>query len=175
MDNLWEEVGGIILAVILIWGGTALYHHYVGNTHIEISGTAKYEDCRQQIYLDDDEYMKEGGEFICNDQKTQKGYSLGGLCVKTVNGDSGACLTAYFHTKKPADVCGSNSYLTSDDKCTCNLGYASDGTTCIEQNQLCKNTYGIGSHADKSATFDNNFTCGCNTGYYWNSDQTKCI
>ena len=132
MDELWEGLVGIFLLGLLVYGGIYMYQHFmVSQPHTEVSGTVKYDDCRQKITLNATDYAKQSGTFLCNDTKTNSGKSMGGECVETVTDSSGTCQTAYIYEKPAEETCGANSMLRVDDKCPCDYGYISINGSCI--------------------------------------------
>src|SRR5262249_31936111 len=100
-----------------------------------------------------------GGTFVCNDQKTNSGKSMGGDCVSVILDTSGKCETAYIYAKPPDETCQPNSYLTEVDKCQCNYGYKSHNNSCLTYEDYCKAVFGV--HAFSYG----NGTCDCYLGY----------
>jgi hypothetical protein len=173
-DEIGSGILGLIVMGLIIWGGSSLYQNFVNKPLVEVSGIVKFDDCREKITLNNSEYTKQSGTFICNDIKTDSGKSMGGQCVKTITDDSGKCQTAYLYEKPPEATCIANAYLTKDDKCSCNYGYIYKGDSCISYTQDCQNSFGTNSYGVADNT-GNSSSCYCNSGYFWNSDKTSCI
>jgi len=177
MDEIWEGLGGIVVIGLLIYGGIHLYQYFINKPFSEVNGTVKYDDCREKITLNSTDYKTQDGTFLCNDSKTNSGKSMGGECIKTISDSSGKCQTAYIYEKPPEETCGTNSYLTVDDKCSCGYGYVMRGESCISNNEDCQNKFGPNSYgtAVEWNNTPNTSTCYCNTGYFMNSDKTYCL
>jgi len=122
MNNFWEEIGGIIVGGLMIFGGILIYQHFVNEPLEEVSGTVKYDDCREIVKL------KEGGseiknkKFTCNYSKTQSGKIMSGECA-SIETENGICTKAYVYEKEQ-EGCRNNfkegifyPYLGYDDMC----------------------------------------------------------
>ncbi len=72
---------------------------------------------------------------------------------------------------KPTPTCPLfSSYDSSSGTCKCNYGYVKSGSSCISQDQACKNEYGYQSKYDSLRG-----GCACSYGYTWNKLGTSCI
>ncbi|MCX6717116.1 MAG: hypothetical protein NTU76_00355 [Candidatus Taylorbacteria bacterium] len=110
--NFGLFIVGFVFILFLISNVGSLFNFHVK----EVTGEVKYDDCRQKINLNKDEYSKQNGTFICNDTKTISGKSMGGECMKTIISDS-YCQTVYIYQKPAEETCGQFHYLTTDDTC----------------------------------------------------------
>jgi len=170
MNDTWEGISGIIGIGVMIFVGVFLYQNFVNTPLTNVSGIVKYDDCREKVTLNQTEYSKQSGTFICNDTKTNSGKSMGGECVKTVTDNAGQCQTVYIYEKPAEEKCGTNEALRTDDKCYCDWGYVMSAGSCISGTQNCQNTYGTNSYSSLDGT-----QCYCGTGSFWNSDKTACV
>ena len=173
-DDSWKAIGQLFLIIAIIYGGFLVYQNFIIEPFEEVSGTVKYDDCREKINLKGDQLKDLTGTYICNDSKTNSGKSMGGECVKIITDSTGKCQTAYVYEKPAEESCGSNSYLTVDDKCSCSYGYILRGDSCISNTQDCINSFGPNSWGATGNT-PTTSTCYCNSGYFWNYDKTKCV
>lgn len=176
-----------VVAVILFMIGGYFGFCFVYSQIFELkesSGVVKYDDCRQKIVLTKSDYEDAIGTYVCSDEKTDSGKSMGGLCVKTVVDDSGQCQTAYVYQKPAEGGCGANTYLNKNDTCSCTLGYYAEASgSCVSIKQYCIDSYGENSYGgpkknpDGYSSFEDigNDVCYCKSGYDWNSDQTSCV
>ena len=127
-DAISKFIGIVVLFVI----GGFVYTQFTKPVE-EVSGVVTYDSCVRKILLDKDGYLKAHGTFICNDPKTNSGVSMGGECVKVETNDNNQCETAFIYEKPAGATCTEHSYLTVNDKCTCDYGYNSvDGDSCTE-------------------------------------------
>lgn len=117
-----SEIGGIIILAII---GLILFGFFGISFGIENEGTVKYDDCRQEITLNDGDWQTYTKKFTCTYKKTKSGAMMGGECVHIVNdsslfSSSHTCATAYVYEKKQEDICTDPiyPYLTYDDKCS---------------------------------------------------------
>lgn len=112
-------VGGAMVIIILV----ASYFSSPFSPS-EVSGTVDYSDCRTTINLTSDQYQSHGGRFVCNDQKTTSGKSMGGECVQVKLDGSGKCSTAYVYEKPADETCSEGYHITEQD--TCDPNYYND-------------------------------------------------
>lgn len=84
-------------------------------------GSVEWNDCREKIKLNDDQYNSSFKDFTCMTQKTKTGKIMSGVCVN-VEIVNNICNKAYYYELKPELTCGENEYLTWDEKCNCNYG-----------------------------------------------------
>lgn len=117
MDEFFEGIGSIVLLGFIIWGGFYMYQNFINTPLAEVNGVVEYDDCREKITLNESDYSKQKGTFVCNDTKTKSGKSMGGECIKTIIEDSGKCQTVYIYEKPAEATCNQFYYLTTDDTC----------------------------------------------------------
>jgi hypothetical protein len=84
----------------------------------EQEGTVEWSDCREKIYLKEEDLSTLIGSYTCQYQKTDKGRIMSGLCVR-ISYDGHTCKTAYIYYKKQEKICTDPKYpyLGKDDMC----------------------------------------------------------
>ena len=74
-----------------------------------------------------------------------------------------------------AQSCTANSTYNGSGQCVCNSGYFLNGNTCITASVMCSNYYGTNSTPTGQINAQGGPTCGCVSGYQWNSSNTQCV
>ena len=94
------------------------------NFHNTSEGTVKYDDCRQVIQLQPNDWHTYFGTFTGITEKTKAGKVMSGEFVRIKNdnsflGSSHTCATAYVYEKKQEGNCTDPvyPYLGYDDQC----------------------------------------------------------
>lgn len=91
----------IFWLVMLCLFGWGLFRYYDGG---EMEGIAKYDDCREIIFLKSNNYQKYYMNFTCNYRRSNTGEIMGGECVHidTNNGffsSGNSCVKALIYEK----------------------------------------------------------------------------
>ena len=123
----------------------------------------------------------------------------------TVYGSNGTSYSQMGNTISQ-DTCPYNSTLDYvSQKCKCNSGYESNGTSCVYKptyilnptnpsvysspnapaikpvvlpktnNQICQSSFGVNSNWDGTKDSNGKLNCGCKTGYLWNDQAKSCV
>lgn len=112
-----ESTEAVLWFLVICIGAWFLF--FADKIHKEESGTVSYNTCKQKVYLTASEYPTAPGTFICSDNKTNSGKSMGGECVRIVlNDNTGDCDKAYVYYREADIKCETNSYLTVNDECS---------------------------------------------------------
>lgn len=116
-----DFLGYLVIAGLVMWGVATLFGF---NYHGISEGTVKYDDCREIIQLQPNNWRTYFGTFIGYARKTKSGKIIGGEFVRVVNdspliGSSHSCARAYIYEAKQDNVCtvDPNIYLGYDDMC----------------------------------------------------------
>lgn len=124
-SSKWNLLG-VVIFFLIIWG---IMGAIFGG---ESEGIVKYDDCRQVITIEQNDWQNNFRKFICNTVKSKSGKVIFGTCVH-IDTEAGVCKTAYIYSKAPVIKCkGDNVYPDSNDNCVCNPGYIADTTgVCV--------------------------------------------
>lgn len=114
-------LGSLVVIALVVWGILSLFGF---NYHGTSEGTVKYDDCREIIYLQPDDWQTYFGTFTGYSIKTNSGKVMGGQFVRIENDSSlfvsgSTCARAYIYTKQQDNVCTDPAYpyLTYNDRC----------------------------------------------------------
>lgn len=117
-EGILYLIGFALFIAVVLW-------FFGFNYHGTSEGTVDYNDCREIIQLQPNNWHTYFGTFIGYTQKTNSGKVMGGEFVRIVNdsslfGNSHTCAKAYIYNKKQENICTdpTHPYLTSDDMCS---------------------------------------------------------
>ena len=93
----------------------------------EREGVAKFDDCRERVFIGPDSLKAYLNTFTCQISKTKSGQVMDGVCIHIEYGDGlfsggNSCKVAYIYHKERAKVCTDPAFpfLNYDDKCYAN-------------------------------------------------------
>ena len=113
-------LGGLFFIALLISFGLWIFGFNFGRTY---EGTVKYDDCKQIVKVNSDDYWQiYFHKFTCNYIKTKSGAIMGGECVRIEKDQSypvPMCAKAYVYQLDSSGVCTDPKYpyLGYDDMC----------------------------------------------------------
>lgn len=123
-DVGWTLIAFVVIGMIFAAGDFGTKTLFGG----ESRGTVRYSDCRAVIQTGPDGWTAHLHRFICAEQLTRSGRSMGGDCAYVELTDDGTCTAAYVYTKPPAETCPASApYLGADDKCYATLDTGNGG------------------------------------------------
>jgi len=169
------------------YGIHSSYNYLTDKCECDDNYTLENNKCviQEKIIICPQNSTNTGGLCLCND-----GYiNNGSICVTYIQncqnkygvnsyGDKNNCYcnSGYqWNSSKTSCVkivCPINSSIV-DNQCVCNDGYVYNGNSCITHTQDCINNFGQNVYGVKGN--DNNSSCDCKNGYFWNLTKTACV